>query len=58
VKTTARSGTTMKTRLPRGRRIVAERLSLAAPGDRRSGCRASAAGGGPEKDRSGMLLVL
>jgi hypothetical protein len=48
----------MKTGLPRGRRIVAGRLSLAAPGDRRSGCRASAAGGGPEKDRSGMLLAL
>jgi hypothetical protein len=44
--------------LPRGRRIAAGRLSLAAPGDRRSGCRASAAGDGPEKDRSGMLTGL
>jgi hypothetical protein len=55
VKTAARSRTAMKTGLPRGRRVVAGRLSLVAPGDRRSGCRASAAGGGPEKDRSGML---
>jgi hypothetical protein len=38
--------------LPRGQRMVAGRLSLAAPGNRRSGCRASAAGGSPEKDRS------
>jgi hypothetical protein len=45
----------MKTGLPGGRRIVAGRLSLAAPGDRRIGCWASAAGGGPEKDCSGML---
>jgi hypothetical protein len=33
--------------LPKGQRIAAGRLSLAEPGDQRSG--------GPEKDRSGML---
>jgi hypothetical protein len=38
--------------LPRGRRIAAGRLSLAAPGDRCNGCRASVAGGSPEEDRS------